>query len=313
MNALSCAEVNRIDIVEYLSKLGHKPQKKRNQDYWYLSPLRDEKTASFKVSRSKNIWYDHAIGKGGRLVDFGVLYHKCSIKEFLDRLQNDKGLIVSFHPQHFSVAGEKKKIAHPDGKIQVISSGAITDESLKKYLTERKIPIFIASQFCEQVCFKLYNKKHLAIGFKNNNGGYELRNYYFKGSSTPKEPRLISSTNANSLSVFEGFFSFLSFKTLLQSQVKTTSLLPERQTDFLILNSLSFFEKSRERMENYTSVQLYLDKDLMGEKCTKEALKWSVKYCDKSKLYRDFKDLNEYLIKSLNPELKKNNRRGMHL
>lgn len=313
MKVVSCAEVNQIDMVDYLSKLGHTPQKIRNQDYWYLSPLRDEKTASFKVNRNNNVWFDHALGKGGRLVDFGILYHKCIIKEFLEKIQNEKGLIVSFHQQHFSVAGEKKKIANPEGKIQVISSGTITDAGLQKYLAERKIPMAIVSQFCEQVCFELYNKKHLAIGFKNNCGGYELRNHYFKGSSTPKEPRLISFLNANTLSVFEGFFSFLSFQTLKQTTVNTNNLLPERQTDFLILNSLSFFEKSRGRMENYTSVHLYLDRDSMGQKCTQEALKWSVKYCDKSKLYRHHKDLNDYLIKSENPKLKESKQRGMRL
>jgi len=31
--------------------------------YWYLSPLREEKEASFKVNRKKNVWYDHGIGK----------------------------------------------------------------------------------------------------------------------------------------------------------------------------------------------------------------------------------------------------------
>jgi hypothetical protein len=313
MKALSCAEFNQMDMVDYLSKLGYTPQKICNHDYWYLSPFKKEKTASFKVNRKKNVWYDHAIGKGGRLVDFGILYHKCSIKEFLEKMQHEKGLIVSFHPQHFSVAGEKKKVSNQEGKIKVISSGDITDDTLKKYLGERKIPMTIAGQFCEQVCFELYNKKHLAIGFKNNSGGYELRNAYFKGSSTPKEPRLIRFPNANCLAVFEGFFSFLSFETLKQATAKTNNLLPERQTDFLILNSLSFFEKSKERMEKYPSIHLYLDRDNMGQKSTKEALKWSAKCCDKSKLYRHYKDLNDYLIKSVNPKLNESKRRGTHL
>ena len=66
-------------------------------------------------------------------------------------------------------------------------------------------------------------------------------------------------------------------------------------------------------MEKYSSIHLYLDRDGMGQKCTKEALKWSVKYCDKSKLYRHYKDLNEYLIKSVSPKLNESKRRGMHL
>jgi len=63
-------EAKQIDLVDYLAALGHRPQKIRNKDYWYHSPLRDEKTASFKVNRSLNVWYDHGIGKGGNLIDF---------------------------------------------------------------------------------------------------------------------------------------------------------------------------------------------------------------------------------------------------
>ncbi len=56
-----------MDMVEYLQKLGYQPQKIRNNDYWYLSPLRDEKTASFKVNRKLNAWYDFGLGQGGNI------------------------------------------------------------------------------------------------------------------------------------------------------------------------------------------------------------------------------------------------------
>ena len=86
------ANARQLDLVEYLQDLGHHPQKIRGNDYWYLSPLRDEKTASFKVNRKLNLWYDHGLGKGGSLIDFGVLYFNCSVKEFLERLQTHPGI-----------------------------------------------------------------------------------------------------------------------------------------------------------------------------------------------------------------------------
>jgi CHC2 zinc finger/Toprim-like len=308
MKKISCAEANQVDLVDYLMKLGYSPQKIRNNDYWYLSPFREEKTASFKVNRKMNAWYDYAIGKGGRLVDFGILYHRCTVKEFLEKMSNEKDTIVSFRRQHFSLAGEKKELPEQPGKIKILSSDEITEPDLK----ERQIPITIASQFCQQVCFELYNKKRLAIGFKNDNGGYELRNRYFKGSSTPKQPKLIVQNDAKELSVFEGFFSFLSFQTLLQSNQKNNIELPARQADFLILNSLSFFEKNREIMEKYSGIHLFLDRDLMGIKYTNDALKWSDKYKDQSKFYRRFKDLNEYLIKSKDFGIKQSRSEGRH-
>ncbi|MBD0369096.1 MAG: DNA primase, partial [Flavisolibacter sp.] len=39
-----CAEANMIKLVAYLNDLGYPPQKIRGNDYWYLSPLRQEKT-----------------------------------------------------------------------------------------------------------------------------------------------------------------------------------------------------------------------------------------------------------------------------
>ena len=88
---ISIDEAGQFHMVDYFSKLGHSPTKIRNADYWYLSPLSDEKNASFKVNRKLNCWYDHGIGKGGNLIDFAILYHKCTISEFL------KILIAIYH------------------------------------------------------------------------------------------------------------------------------------------------------------------------------------------------------------------------
>lgn len=61
MEKLNCEQAKHIDLVDYLATLGHHPEKIRNNDYWYLSPLREEKTASFKVNRKLNVWYDHGV------------------------------------------------------------------------------------------------------------------------------------------------------------------------------------------------------------------------------------------------------------
>jgi DNA primase len=67
---LSVEEARQIDLVNYLSTRGCGAVKIRNDDYWYLSPLRNETTPSFKVNRKLNRWYDHGLGKGGNIIDF---------------------------------------------------------------------------------------------------------------------------------------------------------------------------------------------------------------------------------------------------
>ena len=308
MEKLLAREAKQIDLVDYLSQLGFQPQKIRNNDYWYLSPLRLEKTASFKVNRHFNVWYDFGLSKGGNLIDFGILYFKCSVSELLDKL--NKQHPFSFHPplsiaekNEVTPAGEKAKIAITDirDRIQLLS--------LQKYLLIRKIPLPIANRFCKEIDFLLYDKKNTAIGFKNSAGGYELRNAHFKGSSSPKEVTLIGKDLSKSILVFEGFFDFLSYQAFHQRKL---ILLPNQQQNYLILNSIGFIEKMKPRMEKYASIHLYLDRDSKGLSVTKELLSLGNRYLDKSHLYQNHKDLNEYLIKE-NPEQKPSKRLGKRL
>lgn len=300
MKSLSCADAKEIDLVDYLTSLGHKPAKVRGQDYWYISPLREEKTPSFKVSRSLNVWYDHGTGKGGDLVDFGTSYYKCSIPELLDRLsQNRPDKSLSFQPPTSSpslLAGEKKESL--DNKIVIVDARLLADRALLDYLEKRRIPLDIAEKSCREVDFLLYGKQQTVIGFPNQSGGYELRGEHFKGSSAPKGVSLIDN-HAKELMVFEGFFNYLSFQTIVKNQE-----VPP--TNYLVLNSLSFLERSRPLMEKHDQVFLVLDRDPAGMGHTKQALQWDRdKYLDRSDFYQGRKDLNEWLIHkpSLQPEL----------
>ena len=287
---ISCAEAKKMDMVDFLSSLGHQPVKIRGNDYWYLSPLREEKTASFKINRKFNVWYDQGIGKGGNLVDFGIQFFRCSVSEFLQQLNHP---VFSFHPPilnsaSFPAAGEKEKIVVMDARenIKLLS--------LQNYLAFRKIPLEIANRFCKEVDFNLYNKKYTVIGFQNSAGGYELRSANFKGSSSPKEVTLFGKDLTKEILVFEGFMDFLSYEAIHQPRL---ILLPKQQPNFLILNSIGFLEKMKPMLENYPSIHLYLDRDKKGLELTKEVLSISRKYRDESLAYKNHKDLNEYLMK----------------
>ena len=82
---MNCQQLNQQDLVEYLASLGFSPVKISNADYWYRSPLRIERTPSFKVNRKLNVWFDYGTGNGGKLIDFGIAYFNCSVKELLDK------------------------------------------------------------------------------------------------------------------------------------------------------------------------------------------------------------------------------------
>ena len=292
MGKLTVAEARKIDMVDYLSSLGFQAIKIRGEDHWYFSPFRDERTPSFKINRRSNIWYDHGSGDGGNIIDFGILYHRVDVRGFLELLARDyRQNDFSFHPPLKKnnniepVAGEKENLT--DSKIIVTATRKLSDKRLLHYLNARSISPDLASRFCQEVDFTLYKKQHTAIGFPNGKGGYELRNSYFKGSSSPKTFRFVDN-GSQELQVFEGFFDFLSYLTIYQNQ-------PAPLRDFLVLNSTSFFERQLPIMQLYMRVHLYLDNDKTGTRCTALALqKFPGRFIDERSLYTGYKDLSEW-------------------
>lgn len=276
----SFSDARQLDLVNYLSSLGYQPAKIRANDYWFLSPLRDEKLPSFKVNRKLNCWYDHGMGKGGNLVDFGMLYFHCTAMEFLKSLQGN----FSLHQPALVNPTQNKT----DGQIKVLEYYIIASIHLISYLEKRKIPLAIADKYCREVRYELNGKTFYGIGFKTDSGSYEIRNPFLKLASSPKSITTICN-GSKILTVLEGFFDFLSYQVMAQKNVLSSS-------DFIVLNSLSFFEKSRPVMEKYERVHLYLDNDNAGQNCSRLAISWGNKFVDESKLYKGFKDLNEWLV-----------------
>jgi hypothetical protein len=302
-----CRQANRIDIVDYLSSLGYEPAKPpRGHNYWYLSmfPDRSERTPSFKVNKNKNVWYDFGLTtfkKGGSLIDFGIRYHKCTILEFLDRLSQGKGL-DQIVPRAASSIGSDR-----EHKIEIIDAKEITSPGLISYIKSRRVSFDVAQNFCREVTYKYKDKTYYAIGFKGDRGGYELRNRYFKNSSSPKSSTFIDN-GAEDITSFEGFFNFLSFMTIHGGKV------PE-PTNFLILNSLSFLQSALPILDKHRHKYLYWDRGTGGMRATQKALARDPSYQDQSELYAGYDDLNEWLCK-IGPtqlsSLGQHPRRGIH-
>lgn len=291
---MNCAEANQLDMTDYLSSIGVVARKIRGNDYWYHSPLRQEKEPSFKVNRAKNVWYDHGLGKGGSLVDFVMLHQNCTVAEALQKLSlfHPQNTISNSYERPLFHLQENTMLNHRDATetgIRIIATKRpIEDLQLCRYVKQRRIEKSIADQYCHEVHFMAGEKEKIlkAIGFKNAAGGYELRNDYFKGSSSPKYISYLDN-KAENVSVFEGFFDFLSYQTINQNQ-------EQRLSNFLVLNSLSFFERSLLLMEKHQQIKLFLDHDTAGEKCTTLALSRSKKFTDESKLYEGYKDINDW-------------------
>jgi hypothetical protein len=281
---LTLDEIRELDLVDYLASLGHQPEyTKKGFDHWYLSPFRLEGEASFKVNRNMNRWYDHGLGKGGNLIDFGLAYFGCTVRELMDKFR--PGFSFQQHyPSHSTNLSMGEETEH---KITILSDRDLYAHPLVNYLHERHIPLGIAKHYCREVSYQLQGRSYFGIGFKNDAGGYEIRNAFAKCSSSPKEVTKIGS-GSNTLHVFEGFFDLLSFKTLYGNDDTYSG-------DLLILNSAAFFERARPLMAEYPVKKLWLDHDTTGVTYTKFALSLNDGFEDASALYERHKDLNDFL------------------
>jgi DNA primase len=290
---IKCNEAKRIDIVTYLESLQIKPIKVAGDAYWYLSPLRKEKTPSFKINRKLNAWFDHGLGKGGNLIDLGILLYNCTVAQFLERL-NSQGYqnTFSFHQQSAKTAelAENEK-----AKISIKAIQELQSTELKNYIASRCISFERAKAFLKEIVLSINENEYIALGLKNNSGGFELRGMKeFKSSISPKDYTSFD-TGKRALAVVEGMFDFL-------SHAETDKKIVPEPTDWLVLNSLSFLEKAIPFMNNYERVYLLLDNDPAGRAGTKRLLSLSHKFLDLSHHYQYSKDLNEWLMKEKESE-----------
>lgn len=278
-NRLSCERARAFPIEKALAKLGHFPTKENEKEAWFLSPLRSESQASFKVSKRLNRWYDHGEGIGGNVIDLICKMGQCTVKEALEFLEQDRNSFFFQQRPGFKVEQQDK--------ILVKEVKELTHDALRGYLNYRHISIVKAKEFIREVHYSFNNKDYFAIGFKNGSGGWELRNKYRKNCSSPKDSTHIKNGNRK-LIVTEGVFDLLSFLSYNE--------MLEAEYDFLVLNSNAFVSKAIEIMKGYPQIDLYLDNDPNGRRTTQKLLASSNNCLDRSKFYEGFKDVNEWLI-----------------
>lgn len=277
LRRITCEQVRQYDLVGFLASMGIEPAYIKGHNFWYISPFRPERTPSFKINRQRNRWYDFGEGCGGNLIDFAIRFNQCTVAELLQMIASDN--------IPFRTMAKLPATAPLENSLTVISDHQLTSLALLSYLRSRMIPLTIAEAYCREVRYRIGGRSYFAIGFANDAGGYELRNEYFKGSSSPKTFTSFCK-GRNKIAVFEGFFNFLSF-------IAITPL--SDGIDYLVLNSLSMFERARAHMESYAEVHLYLDNNRSGKNCCRYALSLSDRYIDQSGLYQKYEDLNDLL------------------
>lgn len=322
---------DNIQIKDFLEKVQIYPKHQRGDSYWYISPIREpESTPSFKVDNRRNRWYDFALGEGGKLFDLArKLYQSDDISSIigkvtdlflLSKAKDEKQVVsknVANKQQRFSRghtnrneiptsssdntdnnnrnSGKQKHQSEssPDSPKIIIELVEPLGKSyaMVRYLNQRGISKQTARHYCKEVSFNIGDKTYSAIGFENRSGGYELRNDWFKGSSSPKDISFIAN-GSNAVCLVEGFMDFLSLVELGNKEYLNAN--------FLVLNSVALLPRSIEILKSHHDVFLFLDHDKAGKEAAKKLVAAGINSIDSSGFYQGFKDVNEYLV-SLQP------------
>ncbi|WP_347296959.1 toprim domain-containing protein [uncultured Bacteroides sp.] len=281
-------EIRQIPLVDFLNHLGYQPTGRDSKGLWFYSPLRSERKPSFHVNPKKNLWYDFGSGNGGDI--FSLAGEIAGTTDFIrqaefiaEKMQMPvekpyKPILFKEEPTFSNV--EISKLEHP---------------ALLKYLADRGIPKEIAQRHCVQVDYELHGKAYYAIGFENMAHGFELRNPFFKGSFPPKAISHFVKVNARCC-LYEGFIDFLSGEKFGFNDYN----------DVIVLNSVANIGKAIPMLNDYSVMLCFFDNDAAGQAAFSRLEKeFGTKVCDKSSLYPNHKDLNDYLMAQIQKQNRK--------
>ena len=207
-------EAKQIRLVEYLRIIGHSPVNARGCQYWYLSPLREERTPSFKVNDNLNEWYDFGISAGGDIIELGKhLYRTGNVSMVLLRISKN----AHWCTLSTVTKPECPSLSYRGRNGENVEVRELSHHALLSYLRSRYISENIGRLYCKEIHYELRKRHYFAIAFENKTGGYEVRNPYYKGCIKGKDISVIKYNKdiiQNHVCVFEGFMDFLSYQEL---------------------------------------------------------------------------------------------------
>ena len=154
---MNIEEIKTISLVDFLSHHSYKCTRSYRKRYWYLSPLHEEKEASFKVDLDCNMWYDFAEGKGGNIINLAQrLYPNLTPHEILRMLEQEAQNYSYSYIKDLSAVPQSDGNWQPREKQQdqehgtaVSSVTGLSHYNLLNYISSRGIDVEIAKKYHE--------------------------------------------------------------------------------------------------------------------------------------------------------------------
>ena len=320
-------QAKQIDLPNLMSRLGYEPTaiKKGGNEYWYRSPFRSEKDASFHTSYlgGKWIWKDFG-DIGGTVIDFVMRHERLNnVREALNYLEaiypakslkttswakksgtasKKQATLFSFQQQSPPQAGISE-----NRELEFLKAHQIQNPVIFSYLSKRGIPNHLSERYLREVRYRntKTGKEFFAFGMGNRSGGYEIRaasdDYKFKSALVARDITIIRGQNqeSNTVSIFEGMLDFLSLVAMLN--------VSQLSGDSIVMHSLSSFQQTITAIKSmgYEKVNLFLDNNRAGKEHNQKfqsALGEIV--ISQSYLFEPYEDVNDALVANAIPTFK---------
>ncbi len=293
---------NRISIRDFLARRGIQPKYERSGYGMYLSPLREERTPSFKVDYVRNLWYDFGLGEGGTLLTLVMRLERCDRYAAIRILSNGEirqagSTSLSSGIYERPAVGGPSPVVRPATvpALRVLSDAPLRHPALVGYLASRGIVPSVAAAFCREVRYEVNDSS--AINATNDVNAITdcpaigaIASFHAGNDPMACESDRAMSASHASVMVFEGFIDFLSYLSL------ANNIHPV--SDTVVLNSVVNLSKAVPFLNRHSVIHAFFDNDETGRKTTSDLHRLCPRseIIDQSCFYRRYKDVNDYLI-----------------
>jgi hypothetical protein len=247
---MNIEQAKTIRIDEFLENLGYICAKETGARKWYK--FRDEKTASFVVSKDGMAWYDHGDGIGGNIIDVAkIAANSDSVSEALKFIENTVGSSYSFTIRQtipVQPAEPYYSVVY-DADFSIYKGRYLSPAAL--YLKERRgiSPEAVYPYFRDvfHISSQQQKKPFYAFGIPNISGGFEGRTFFHgqwhKRTIGNKDVSVFTTEKENA--PWQCFYSMMDFSTFL------TKYDAEKRGDnnYLILNGDGMIDNARAYLE----------------------------------------------------------------
>ena len=165
MSLISNKTIDQINALQLSEVIGRYVDiKKKGSNYVGLSPFSEEKTGSFNINDTKNIWKDFSSGKTGKnSISFVMELNQLSYPDAIKEIASKFSIIVEYEKESEAIKEENEE------KKKLLNILDKTKEIFKKNYNELPLEHWVNIQLIDRE-FKQETIKKFNIGYapKNN-------------------------------------------------------------------------------------------------------------------------------------------------